>query len=166
VLVKEVGAGFSPAALEKLRDAGVRCLDASGRGGTSWTKVEGQRGNAELGRVLGDWGVPTAFSVVAARRILGEDATVVASGGIRDGLDAAKSIALGADLAGLARPVVLALRESGEDAVRDYLRGVVDQLRAVMLLVGATDLRSLKTCPKVVTGELREWLESHGWLGG
>jgi len=168
LLVKEVGAGFSPAALEKLNKTGVNVIDVAGAGGTSWTKVEGLRDKGgpgeSLGRVLGDWGVPTAFSIVAARRILKEQTTVVASGGLRDGLDAARAIALGADIAGFARPILLALKGGGADGVRLFIENTARELESVMLLTGSRDVKALHQAPHVVTGELRQWLESYGWL--
>lgn len=168
VLVKETGAGLSPAALERLREIGVRAVDVAGRGGTSWTKVELHRAQGEpegqLARSLAEWGVPTAFSVIAARRVLDADACVVGSGGITSGLDCARVIAAGADIAGFARSVLLAWRESGLEGAVGYIEGLQRELRAVMLLVGAADVAELQRAPRVYTGELREWLAAFGWL--
>ena len=168
VLVKETGAGLAPESLERLRAAGVWAVDVAGRGGTSWTRVEAHRappGPArKLGQTLGGWGVPTAFSVVAARRLLGEHACVIAGGGIQTGLDMARSIALGADLCSLARPVLLAWKKGGPDAAETFLNRLIAELRAVLLLTGCRDLASLRRAPRVMRGELLAWLSAYGWI--
>jgi len=167
VLVKETGAGLSPEALQRLRAVGVRSVDVAGRGGTSWTRVEAHRappGPARaLGEALAGWGVPTAFSVVAARLILGEEALVVASGGVRGGLDVARGVAAGATLGAVAREVLLAWRAGREEGAAAFVTQLLDELRAVMLLTGSRDLAALRHAPRVYLGELREWLAAYGW---
>jgi isopentenyl-diphosphate delta-isomerase len=166
VLAKETGCGIGPAAARKLRAAGVRHVDVSGAGGTSWVGVETRRaeGKDEAKRALGeafwDWGVPTAVStaVCAAAGFT----TIVATGGIASGLDVARAIALGASAAGLARPVLKALQSGGEAGVLQLLDGVEAELRAAMLLVGARDVASLRTAPRVLSGDLRAWLDQLG----
>jgi isopentenyl-diphosphate delta-isomerase len=169
VLVKETGAGLSPSVLAQLRDCGVRYIDVAGAGGTSWTKVESHRTAAEVGGIgalLGDWGVPTAFSLLAARRAFADvlDARIVASGGIRSGLDAARAIACGADVVGVARPVLMAYLDAGQPAVEALLQGFIDELRAVLLLCGAGGVLAMQQVDRVYTGRLREWLAAYGWL--
>jgi isopentenyl-diphosphate delta-isomerase len=167
LLVKETGAGLSPETLIRLRDCGVDCVDVSGSGGTSWTRVEQQRAESERGRKLGrsiaDWGVPTAFSIIAARRILGARATVIGSGGIRDGLDVARVIAAGADIAGFARSVLLQFMDHGEDGAASWIEGLTTQLASVMLLCGARNCSELKNVPRMYTGELNDWLAAYRW---
>lgn len=169
VLVKETGAGLSPAALEKLRTIGVPYVDVAGSGGTSWTKVESLRETngdlRPLGEALADWGVPTAFSVVAVREILGDNVGVVASGGIDNGLDVARALALGADIAGFARGALLPFLEGGEEALDKKLTGVIEELKRVVLLTGRKSPFELKTAPRVIDGRLREWLAAYGWDG-
>ncbi len=168
VLVKETGAGLSPQALEQLNRTGVTCIDVAGAGGTSWTRVESHRTQQKdlrrLGETFGDWGVPTAFSVLAAKRLCGEGCRIMASGGIQNGLDAARSIAAGADLVGFARPVLLAFLQSGVKGASGFVRQMADELKSAMLLTGASGIKSLQDAPRVYTGELREWLLSFGWL--
>jgi isopentenyl-diphosphate delta-isomerase len=170
VLVKEVGAGFSPRTLTMLCGAGVRYVDVAGAGGTSWTKVEGLRelekagrtGAAPpLGEVFADWGLPTAVCVIAARRLCPTESCIVGSGGITTGLEAAKAIACGADMAGVARAALLAYAREG---VEDYLDAVVTQLKAAMLLTASPDLASLRQAGRVYTGTLRDWLAAFHWL--
>lgn len=167
VLVKETGAGLSPEALELLRSVGVSAVDVAGRGGTSWTRVELHRAppgpQRALGEALADWGIPTAFSVIAARRILGEGACVIAGGGIQTGLDVARAIAAGADLVSCARPVLLAWRKDGAEGVVAHLERLQRELSAIMLLTGCRDVKALRHAPRLVTGELRRWLTGYGW---
>jgi len=166
VIVKETGAGLSPRTIDHLRLCGVRFIDVSGAGGTSWTKVEMHRAEPGpqqlLGQLLSDWGVPTAVSLLAARRIYDKSAPfrlgLIGSGGIANGLDMARAIACGADICGLARPVLLAFMEGGEAAAEAFLRQRIDELRAIMLLCGAPNIQALQQAPRVYTGELRDWL--------
>jgi isopentenyl-diphosphate Delta-isomerase len=160
VIVKETGCGISLRTAQRLRRAGVRHVDVSGAGGTSWVAVEMHRASGSeraLGEAFRDWGIPTAASVAWTARV-GFD-TIVATGGVATGLDVAKAIALGADAAGLARPVLKALISGGRTAVDGLLDGVEAELSAAMLLTGAADVTSLKRAAKIVTGELAAWLD-------
>jgi len=168
VVVKETGAGLSPQCLQKLCSLGVKYIDVSGAGGTSWTKVEMHRAEDELlkrsGQTFADWGLPTAFCVVAARKICNSETIVIASGGILNGLDAARAIALGADMVGFARPALLAFLNGGEDGVGRLIDIFKNELRMAMLLTGAGDLRMLRKIPRLYGGRLRELLDAYGWL--
>jgi isopentenyl-diphosphate delta-isomerase len=162
VLVKETGCGIGPAVVRELSDRGVRAVDVSGSGGTSWTRVEQLRARAaparDLGELFSDWGIPTAACVAAARAAAPE-MRIVASGGIRSGLDAARALALGADLAGVALPIVRAHQRGGVEAARAALRGVIDALRAALLLCGARDVVALRASRPVVLEPLKSWIE-------
>ena len=143
VVIKETGCGLSSSVARRLRDVGVRHVDVSGAGGTSWVGVETLRADAagdvrsrDLGRSLWDWGIPTAASVALATSRPWASRTVVATGGVASGLDVAKAIALGAHAAGLARPVLKALLAGGRGAAVDLLEGIEAELRAVMMLTG------------------------------
>jgi isopentenyl-diphosphate delta-isomerase len=168
VLVKETGAGLSPGALQALASAGVRYIDVAGSGGTSWTRVEMFRcpdgPERQVGETFGDWGVPTAFSVIAARRLCPERTRVVGSGGVESGLDCARVIAAGAHVAGFARSALLAWREGGEAGITAYLERLVHELRCAMLLTGSADVEALRRTARVYTGELRRWLAAFDWL--
>lgn len=156
IVVKETGAGLSPGALDALSAAGVRWVDVSGRGGTSWTKVEAERPDAEpFGHWFGDWGVPTAATVVWARR---RGLGTIASGGLRSPLDGLRALALGADFVGLARPVLVALDEGGVDGAVRALGDLVEGLRRGLLLCGAADLAALRARPRVLGPTLERWL--------
>jgi isopentenyl-diphosphate delta-isomerase len=163
VVVKETGCGISPAVARKLRDAGVRAIDVSGGGGTSWTAVESHRAagaGRELGRELWDWGIPTAAAVgwLVAGGLPGSGVDLVASGGIRTGLDVARALALGARVAGLAQPALRAVQEGGREGGEAFLAHVVAGLRAAVLLAGVRSARELAGAPRVITGELAAWL--------
>lgn len=168
VMVKETGAGIDPESLKKLSKIGIKYLDVSGAGGTSWTKVEMYRAADKLlkqtGKTFSDWGIPTAFSLIAARRIRNEKACIMASGGIENGLDAARAIAVGADIAGFARPILLSFLDNGKDGAAEFMEQMIHELKTAMLLTGAADLTELKRIPRIFTGELREWLLNFGWL--
>jgi isopentenyl-diphosphate delta-isomerase len=158
VVAKETGNGISPRTAHRLREIGVSTIDVSGAGGTSWVGVETLRAEGEareLGERFWDWGVPTAASVVYARRA-GHD--VIATGGIRTGVDVARAIALGAKIAGIARPVLQALKEGGEAGAEAYLERVERELSTVLLLTGSRTLANLERAPRVLRGELNDWL--------
>lgn len=157
IVAKETGNGLSPQTVEKLVEAGVRYVDTSGAGGTSWVGVETLRAQGirrSIGQHLWDWGIPTAPSVhYAANASL----TTIATGGIGSGLDIARAIALGARAAGIARPMLQTLTRDGEDGLRRYLDEVVHELRTVMLLTGTRTVEGLRTTPRIILGELEKW---------
>jgi isopentenyl-diphosphate delta-isomerase len=159
VIAKETGCGISYATARRLRVGGVLHADVSGAGGTSWVAVEAQRepGARPLGLLLREWGIPTAASVAMARRA--GLRTVIATGGIQTGLDVARAVALGADAAGLARPVLQALGAGGPRAAIELLARVEHELRVVMMLVGARSIAELRRAPTVLGPRLGAWLE-------
>ncbi|MBU2533792.1 MAG: type 2 isopentenyl-diphosphate Delta-isomerase [Alphaproteobacteria bacterium] len=146
IVVKEVGAGISPSNAQRLVDAGVAVIDVAGVGGTSWAAVEAARSRSEreqrLAEAFRDWGIPTAEAVAGVRRQC-PGTTVIASGGIRDGIDCAKAIRLGADVVGLAGGV---LQAAADDTVAlvDQIAAVVKQLRIVCFCTGSRDLAQLR----------------------
>jgi isopentenyl-diphosphate Delta-isomerase len=147
VIVKEVGWGITGALASRLRDAGVAAVDVAGAGGTSWSEVERHRiPDAERRRIAGafaDWGVSTAECVKSCRAAC-PDLPLVASGGVRDGVDVAKALALGADLVGMAGPLLRAAAVS-EEAAETELGIVREQLRVAMFASGAAEVSALRT---------------------
>lgn len=165
VVVKETGCGIGPRVAKRLVRAGVRHVDVSGAGGTSWVAVEAERAQGDerdLGTALRDWGIPTAVAVAVARAARPRFRTIVATGGIATGVDAAKAIALGAHAVAIARPVLQALTSGGRPAVERFFDRLEAELRAVALLVGARSVAALRKAPLVLRGPLREWLEAAG----
>jgi isopentenyl-diphosphate Delta-isomerase len=146
VIAKEVGNGISAAMAQKLVDVGVTAIDVAGAGGTSWAKVESKRAeNAQqrrLGETFADWGLPTADCITSIRAIA-PNIPLIASGGLRNGLEVAKVIALGADIAGLALPFLQAAHESTAalDALVDVL---IAEITTVLFCTGNTTLAELK----------------------
>ncbi|HET7093767.1 MAG TPA: type 2 isopentenyl-diphosphate Delta-isomerase, partial [Thermomicrobiales bacterium] len=151
VVVKEVGWGISARAARQLADAGVAAIDVGGAGGTSWSEVEGHRAPTALRRrvcqTFAGWGIPTADSLRLARQTA-PGLPLIASGGLRDGIDAAKAIALGASLAGFASPLLKAAAAS-EDAARELLTALVEELRISMFCCGARNLAGLRQAEMV-----------------
>jgi isopentenyl-diphosphate Delta-isomerase len=166
VVAKETGAGMSRHTALRLRDLGVAALDVGGVGGTSFAAVEGLRASAQgqqryeqLGTLLRDWGIPTPVSVVGAASA---GLPIVATGGIRTGLDAAKALALGATLVGVARPLLQAALE-GDSAVDAWVGQFLEELRTVLFLTGSRDVARVRATPRVVTGVTREWMTQLGY---
>jgi isopentenyl-diphosphate delta-isomerase len=153
VIAKEVGNGISATMAEKLLGAGVAAIDVAGAGGTSWAKVESERAeNAlqkRLGKTFADWGLPTAECITSIRAI-SPNVPLIASGGLRDGLDVAKAIALGADIAGLAMPFLQAAVVS-EAALYDLVKVLIAEISTVLFCTGNPTLNELQK-----TGSLRK----------
>ena len=163
VVAKETGSGISRDVGRRLFAAGIRHVDVSGAGGTSWVAVEtkraahaGDESSRVLGEALWDWGIPTAASVTEVAPIGFE--TVIATGGVKTGLEVAKALALGATAAGVARPVLVALREGGRDGALSALDRIERELRAIMLLTGSRNVAALRRTRRIVTGELAAWM--------
>lgn len=134
VIAKEVGNGISGPMAQQLLEAGIQAIDVAGAGGTSWAMVESERAETRLQRQLGqtfaEWGLPTADCLIGVRS-LNDQVPLIASGGIRTGVEVAKAIALGADVVGLARPLLQAACES-EQALVDAAELLVTELKTVM----------------------------------
>jgi isopentenyl-diphosphate delta-isomerase len=144
--VKEVGAGLSAPVARRLIEAGVTIIDVAGLGGTSWARVEAERGDAALRRIASpfhDWGIPTAESLRMVAPVMPAGRVLVASGGVRHGLDVARAIRLGADLAGQAAQTLVAARDSTEALVAHFDE-VTLQLRIAMFCTGSADLAALR----------------------
>lgn len=146
VVIKEVGAGLSGPVARQLAEVGVAVLDVAGAGGTSWAAVEAERARDDqqraIARAFTDWGIPTAESLRQVRAACPQ-ATVIASGGIRDGIDVAKAIRLGADLAGQAAAALPGATESTETVIAHF-RVVIEQLRIACFCTGSADLAQLR----------------------
>lgn len=146
LLLKECGCGLSGELATKAAQAGIAALEISGAGGTSWSLIESQRSSDPLRRQLGetfaDWGIPTPLSLQLCRQAAPQ-MPLIASGGIRSGLDAAKAIAMGAQLVSVAKPFLQAATESTE-AVQERIQLFLMELRVAMFCVGARNLAELR----------------------
>jgi isopentenyl-diphosphate delta-isomerase len=152
VVAKEVGWGFSPEAARRLAEAGVAAIDVAGAGGTSWSQVEMYRADTGVRRQVAatfrDWGIPTAASIAMVRQGA-PGLPIVASGGLRNGLDVAKAVALGAHLAGMAGPFLKAAVISAQ-AVLETIQVTAAELRIAMFCIGAASLADLRDSPHLV----------------
>lgn len=146
VVVKEVGWGIAGDLARDLQDAGVAAVDVAGAGGTSWSEVERHRAptaqRAEIAAAFADWGIPTADCLISCRSSC-PDLPLVASGGLRSGVDAAKALALGADIVGFAGPLLRAAAAS-EDGAALSLQILVEELRIAMFTSGVPDIETLR----------------------
>ncbi|MGH2927375.1 MAG: type 2 isopentenyl-diphosphate Delta-isomerase [Solirubrobacteraceae bacterium] len=151
VIAKEVGWGLAPDVVHALFEAGVAGVDVAGAGGTSWSEVErhrlGDPWRQRVAATFAGWGIPTAEALVGARRAAPQG-LVFASGGVRDGLDVGKAIALGADLVGLAGPFLRAAADGPEKA-SELGRELATALRVTMFCVGAGSIADLRGTPRL-----------------
>lgn len=165
VIVKETGAGISHSQAVAICEAGAAAIDVGGLGGTSWAGVETYRAQKRgdmlsdhIGRQFWNWGIPTAVSIVESSITV----PVIATGGIRSGIDIAKSLALGASLCGVALPLVAPALKGNKDVV-DKLTLVIEELKAAMFLCGCSNVEELSKAPVVIIGKTKEYLEQRGF---
>lgn len=146
VIVKEVGWGISAKVAKQLVRAGVAAIDVAGAGGTSWSEVERFQGpdsmKGAIAETFADWGIPTSEALVAVREILPR-IPLIASGGIRTGLDVAKAVALGADVAGIAGPLLRAVHDSSA-RLQDLIERILEELKLAMFATGSATLAELR----------------------
>jgi isopentenyl-diphosphate Delta-isomerase len=166
VIAKETGAGITLDVARRLRRLGVKAIDVGGVGGTSFAAIESLRAAAQgdkqrmgLGERFRDWGVPTAVAVVGAAAT---GLPVIATGGVRSGLDAAKALALGATVVGVGRPLLQAALK-GEGAVLEWIAAFELELRTAIFLCGVHRAADLSRATVVVTGRTLAWLEQLGY---
>ncbi len=160
IIVKETGAGISPEVAIKLAEAGVAAIDVAGAGGTSWSAVEMLRGNESSDGAFWDWGIPTAVSTTLVSRAV--KIPVIASGGVRSGVDVAKGIALGASLGGAALPFLRAWGNGGKKAVSTLAGEWVNELKMAMALTGCRQVHELGSVRLIITGKTSETLCAFG----
>jgi isopentenyl-diphosphate delta-isomerase len=160
VVVKETGCGLSRSVGERIRSVGVEWVDTSGAGGTSWVAVEANRATGmqkALGEAFWDWGIPTAASVA---QLSGLGLGICATGGLRNGVQVAQAIALGATCGGIARVFLQAHAAGGRQGVLETAQRVIDEIRVAILLCGARNLAELRQKPLMLGTELARWVPS------
>jgi len=157
VIVKEVGWGISEETARQLASAGVAAIDIAGAGGTSWSQVEMYRAKnsrqAQIAEAFRGWGISTSESLLQAR-IGAPQQLIFASGGLRNGIDIAKCIALGAVLGGMAGPILKAAVDGEEDTIA-LIEDIVREIQIVMFLVGAARISDLQTTPLTIENSRR-----------
>jgi len=165
VIVKETGAGMAAEEAKMLESVGVAGIDVAGAGGTSWAAVEYYRSkmsenivNAKLGKTFWDWGIPTVVSIVEVSK--STNIPIIASGGIRTGIDVVKSISLGAEVAGLAQPL---LKPALNGEIKITLQTLIKEFKTAMFLIGVNSIKTLKSTPLIITGRTAEWLKARGF---
>jgi isopentenyl-diphosphate delta-isomerase len=166
IIIKETGSGISVEVASLFYSKGFRYFDVSGQGGTSWIAVEMYRGlrrgnwKAESAKNFLDWGIPTAASIIETR-IGAPDSVIIGSGGIRNGLDVIKALALGANIGGFALPALKAAIR-GKESLRDFLKRTIFEIKTAMFLSGSKSIKDVYKSPIVIFGHLRDWLDSRG----
>ncbi len=165
IVVKEVGFGISKEVAEALSDVGVKYFDVAGAGGTNWVKIEmfraklrNDRAKERIASELLGWGIPTAASIIEVRNSA-PNSVVIASGGIRTALDVVKALRLGAELVGIALPILKAYYSG---TLTTYLMGLSNSIKALMLLSGSRNVDDLRRKPIVIYDPLKEWVVQRG----
>jgi isopentenyl-diphosphate delta-isomerase len=170
VVAKETGCGIAYEEAYKLAKVHVKGIDVGGAGGTSWSAVEAYRElghetrrteGEHLGFMFRDWGIPTAVSIVEVSAV--KELKIIATGGVRNGIDVAKAIALGANVAGIALPFLKPAYAGDKDFLRVMVTGLIREIKTAMYLTGATDLKALTKTNLVLKGETAQWLEMRGF---
>jgi isopentenyl-diphosphate delta-isomerase len=151
IIAKECGCGISNKIAGSLVKAGVSGIDVGGAGGTSWVGVEFYRYKQRLAQTFWDWGIPTAASVVYSS---GRGVSVIATGGIRTGLDAAKALVLGADAVGVALPALLTY----PDSIEAYFEELIKEIKTALFLTGSRNIKELRNCEKIIFEPLNSWI--------
>jgi len=163
VIVKEVGFGMAAEAVAKLTAVGVKALDCGGRGGTDFLKIEAIRHGQVRPNRIKTWGIPSAISLVETLKTADFRTEVFAGGGIWDATDLAKALILGARAVGMAGLPLYYLLRKGRGALVRKLESIEQELKAVMLSIGAGSIRQLAEKPLVISGYTAEWLERRGF---
>ena len=163
VIIKETGCGMAVEQIRELQAGGFTCFNIAGCGGTSFAAIEAARGKKKRYEKFAEWGIPTAWSLIDAAHGLQPWDTMIASGGIRSGLDAAKAIALGADAVAMSGNILALLLQQGEEAAVSYLQDVIADLKDIMVLTGSRTVRELQQVPLIITGDTLAFIQSRGY---
>jgi len=166
IIVKETGFGISGEKAKTLSDIGVKIIDVGGSGGTNFIAIENERSDNDFGETFLEWGIPTAISLIETLNTVKKTSDVIASGGIKNGLEAAKALALGAKAVGLAGMPLSILLQKGLSELINYIHRIITELKFTMLMLGVKTLQDLRRCPLVITGFTLQWLNQRGYNTG
>ena len=159
VIVKEVGFGMSQKTVKKLHDVGVKYVDISGYGGSNFFEIENLREpNADISDLF-SWGIPTALSLIEAKKLAYDDMHLIASGGIKTSVDVVKSLCIGADMTAISGEILSYIVRGGYEYTLRYIDGLMEKTKMLMMLNGAKNISELQKVDYKVTGKLRELLE-------
>jgi len=144
IIIKETGCGISQKTALSLLDIGIKIIDVSGHGGTNWALIEGLRNKKrnKLEKVFSDWGIPTTEAIIECSQI--KELTIIGSGGIRTGIDMAKALVLGADIIGIALPLLQPATKSAK-AVEEKIKSLIEELKITMFCLGVKNIKELKS---------------------
>lgn len=159
LMVKEVGFGISLETAKKLADRGIKIIDVGGKGGTNFAKIENSRREASL-PIFNDWGIDTAASILEVRQL--NDIELVATGGIKNSLQIAIAMGLGANAVGIVGSILRSLTNEGIDGTIRYIDNLHTELKLIMTSLGASNSKELQQKPIVISGELKNWCDLRG----
>ena len=163
IIIKETGCGMAAEQIQELQALGFTCFTIAGFGGTSFAAIEAARGRETRYEKFADWGIPTAWSLIDASHAAKPWDTVIASGGIRNGWQAALAIALGADAVAMSGNILAVLQQQGEEAAAACLQEVIADLKDIMVLTGSRTIKELQQVPLVFTGGTMDFIRSRGY---
>ena len=163
IIIKETGCGMAAEQIRELQAMGFTCFNVAGYGGTSFAAIEASRSKLARYEKFADWGIPTAWSLIDAAHAAKPWDTVIASGGIRSGWQAAQAIALGADAAAMSGNILTVLLQEGVEKAAEYLQDVIAELKDIMVLTGSRTVRELQQVPLVFTGDTLAFIQSRGY---
>ncbi|MBP7839961.1 MAG: alpha-hydroxy-acid oxidizing protein, partial [Acidaminococcaceae bacterium] len=164
VIVKETGCGMTKEQVRQLLNCGVAAVDVGGAGGTNFLAIEAARRQDSGYNELLSWGIPTALSILEARIIVaGNNCGLIASGGIRNALDMAKALALGADAVGMAGNILLKIKLEGVSSAVQEITKMFELLRNIMLLTGCNNVAGLRKIPLLFSGTLFQHIACRGY---
>ena len=163
VIAKEVGFGISAENAETLVEAGVMAIDVGGKGGTNFIALEHSRRIDRKDLLFQDWGIPTAISIIEVAETLPDRVDLFASGGTQHPLDMAKALALGAKAVGLAGYPLYLLMKKGRCHLTGRIKEINNEIKKIMLMVGASSLADLRRTRLVITGRTAEWMIRRGF---
>lgn len=163
VIVKEVGFGIAAEEAKILVQKGVKIIDIGGFGGTNFVAIENMRKKDDAFENLQDWGIPTPISLIEVSKTVEDKADIIASGGLKSGLDVAKSIALGSKAAAFAGWFLYLLLKEGPLSLSEHIRQIKQELIYVMVMAGAKNIEQLQKRPVVVSGKTYKWLKYRGF---